>query len=166
MGDSWGLGAHTTLVLSPWVLTQPCVQRQLPGSSPPRALECRAQPAASVTSCGKAVPAPGWHTPSGLGRTRSLQAAPHGQPAAVHTSAHTHTFTPCPRTGTRGSECGGGTASATCLAQQEHSHTLARVYTHRRAHTRAHTHTLTQGREYSSKMCAHTHTHTQSHSRR
>lgn len=60
-----------------------------------------------------------WHTLSGLGRTRSPQATARGQPATVHTSAHTLTFVGCTHAHQdKEQQAWQGHGQRMCLAQQ------------------------------------------------
>lgn len=121
--------AHTTLVLSPCGAHTGLCAAAAPWAGSLRVLGCRGQPAPSAMSCGKAVPALGQHTLFGLGRTRSLQATPCGQPATALTSAHTHTFMQRTHTRTWSSKCGRDMASARLAQRSTHGGMQAHMHT-------------------------------------
>lgn len=106
-----------------------------------------------VTSC--LCHMPGWHTPSGLGRTRSPLATPHRRPAMVHSSAHTHPFTECTRQDTE---------QRAWLGHGQ-QHTYSSEGAHRHMHTHRHRAVNAAARCTSSALPAHpresTHTHAQ-----
>lgn len=96
------------------------------------------------------MPAPGWHTPSGLGRTRAAQRLP----AAVHTSAPTRIFR-CTH-----QETAASTAGARPAPPAQLSRTQTRAHTGQGCTSSA----LLPGRAHTWKhLCKHTGMHAHTH---